>query len=127
MGDNSQVSERAKLYPNLKPFKKGQSGNPGGKPKVKRTAEEIALKHAQKAVEEVAKLAFSPSAPDQVRLSALQTLLDRGLGKAKQSVDMNHTMTLNEEFENLLAQVHENKKRLRREMKVIEGGKVVDG
>ncbi len=61
---------------NLKPFPKGVSGNPGGRPKgIAAKARE----HTDKAVEVLAKALDSPD--ERVRVTAAEKLLDRGYGK----------------------------------------------
>ena len=75
---------------NLKPFKKGQSGNPKGRPKLpdikaamaKVLAEE---KDGMDALEAVLKALRTRAIKGDVR--AAQELLDRGYGRSKQSID----------------------------------------
>lgn len=118
-------STKEKRLANLRPFKPGQSGNPGGRPKkVKDSAEELARKSAIKAVQRLVDVLDDTDAPAPAVVAAANSLLDRGLGKARQHIDMNHTMSLSDEFERLLSQVQENR---RQHMRVIEGGKVIDG
>ncbi|MBQ9566200.1 MAG: hypothetical protein IJU98_11500 [Synergistaceae bacterium] len=65
-----------------KPFKKGQSGNPGGRPKADPEAREALKASTKEAVETVIRLLHSES--DKVALMAAQTILDRAWGKAVQ-------------------------------------------
>jgi hypothetical protein len=66
---------------NLKPFKKGQSGNPGGRPKEIAEVKALARTHTTTAIETLAKIAKSEKATDAARVSACVALLDRGWGK----------------------------------------------
>lgn len=74
-------------------FKPGKSGNPGGRPK--RTPEELDLIAACKAKTpdalDVILSIMSNSDKDALRLSAAQTIIERGYGKAVQQQDLNVT------------------------------------
>lgn len=67
-------------------FVKGQSGNPGG-----RTAKDVELRrlartHARRAL--AVQLRLLKSADERVRMAASEAILNRGYGKADQSVHM---------------------------------------
>jgi HEAT repeat protein len=61
---------------NLKPWTKGQSGNPGGRPKG---IAALARQHTDKAIEVLAAALDDDDA--RVRVTAAEKLLDRGYGK----------------------------------------------
>ncbi len=71
-------------------FKKGQSGNPGGRSPRKtadgRTLAEIARTHTESALETLVEVAMSKSENGSARVSAAKELLDRGWGRATQPI-----------------------------------------
>ena len=70
------------------PFKKGQSGNPGGRPKALRQVEELAREHTTGAVKTLVTIHKNTKAPPAARVAAANALLDRGWGKARQALEM---------------------------------------
>ena len=66
-------------------FKRGFSGNPGGRPKDEHKVAELARSYTVEAVETLVDL-MRHSRDDRVRGTASQALLDRGWGKAKVEV-----------------------------------------
>jgi hypothetical protein len=69
-----------------KPFQKGQSGNPGGRPKVVAEVKELARAHTSEAVKTLVSIMNDPKCPPAARVSAANALLDRGYGKPPQYV-----------------------------------------
>jgi uncharacterized protein DUF5681 len=69
-----------------KPFKKGQSGNPGGRPKVVAEVRELARAHTGEAVQTLVSIMTNPRAAPAARVSAANALLDRGYGKPPQHI-----------------------------------------
>jgi Family of unknown function (DUF5681) len=69
-----------------KPFKKGQSGNPGGRPKVVAEVKELARTHTGAAIETLVSIMSNPKAAPAARVSAANSLLDRGYGKPAQHI-----------------------------------------
>lgn len=73
-------------------FKKGQSGNPGGRPKKLlpdgRSLVDLAKCHTETAVNALANILMSPTAPEAARISAATALLDRGWGRPSQSMEL---------------------------------------
>lgn len=64
------------------PFEKGQSGNPGGRPKENAEVKALARSHGKAALEKI--VALMGSQDERIALAASQTLLDRGFGKPAQ-------------------------------------------
>lgn len=75
-------------------FKKGKSGNPGGRPKEAPEVKELARTFAAEAIETLAKHMRG----DDVRTSvaAAQALLDRGFGKPSQALEVSGELKTNE-------------------------------
>jgi ferritin-like protein len=76
---------------NLKPFKKGQSGNPKGRPKMPNLKDAIAKilaeeKDGMQALEAVIKALRAKAVKGDVR--AAKELLDRAYGTPKQTLDL---------------------------------------
>jgi hypothetical protein len=83
--------------PRGKPFPKGCSGNPGGKPKnpkairdrqVIADVKELSRLEGPEAVRQLAAIMKDERAPHAARVSAANSLLDRGYGRPPQSVDV---------------------------------------
>ena len=69
-----------------KPFKKGQSGNPGGRPKVVAEVKELARAHTGEAIQTLVSIMTNPKSAPAARVSAANALLDRGYGKPPQHI-----------------------------------------
>jgi hypothetical protein len=66
------------------PFEKGQSGNPGGRPKVVAEVKELARAHTGEAIKTLVSIMTNPKSAPAARVSAANALLDRGYGKPPQ-------------------------------------------
>jgi hypothetical protein len=67
------------------PFQKGQSGNPGGRPKALAEVQNLARKHTKQAIK---RLAYWMESDDpRASVAACQALLDRGWGKPTQATE----------------------------------------
>lgn len=69
-----------------RPFAKGKSGNPGGRPKLAPEIKEAARAYTVEAIETLAKVMRSGDT-SQARAMAADRLLDRGWGKATQHIE----------------------------------------
>ena len=70
------------------PFQPGESGNPGGRPKVANEVRELARAHTVDAIKKLAKIMNSKASSDRDALAAANALLDRGYGKPAQDVSV---------------------------------------
>lgn len=64
-----------------RPFEKGVSPNPGGRPRVVAELRELARTHTPNAVKEYARLALK-ARNEAVRVAAIRELLDRAYGRS---------------------------------------------
>lgn len=74
------------------PFVKGQSGNPGGRPKDAAQIAGLARKHSREAIKKLVEWMRSDNAKASV--SAAQALLDRGYGKPQQSMNLSGSVEI---------------------------------
>jgi hypothetical protein len=87
MSGGAEISKKQRRG---KPFPKGVSGNPGGRPK--RTEEEVSLAEACRAKTSealvVVETLMRESSNDRVRLAAAEFVIERGWGKAMERVEL---------------------------------------
>jgi hypothetical protein len=80
--ENRAVTERRRVK-----FRKGQSGNPGGRSKVLGDVQELARQHTPAAIVELARLALKAKS-ETARIAAIRELLDRGYGRRRQAMEV---------------------------------------
>jgi hypothetical protein len=69
-----------------RPFPKGVSGNPGGRPKVLGDVQELARQKSPEAINTLSNIMNDEKAPSAARVAAANALLDRGYGKPTQPI-----------------------------------------
>lgn len=74
-------------------FKKGESGNPNGRPKTVGFIQELAREKTETAIKKIIDL-MDFSEDEGVQLRAAQAILDRGWGKPSQQMDLSATPEL---------------------------------
>ena len=77
----------------------GTTRNPRGRPKKDLDLAKLAQKHAQKAIETLARCLDDDTATWPARVSAARELLDRGFGRAPQSLNVDHKVDFSANFE----------------------------
>jgi len=68
-------------------WKKGQSGNPGGRPKEVAEVRELARQYTEQSIQTLVTLMQSAGS-ERTRLAAASELLDRGYGRPPQAIDL---------------------------------------
>ena len=77
-------------------WKKGQSGNPSGRPKVAGEVQELARQHTAEAINTLVAILRNAKAPPAARALAANSLLDRGYRRPAQSLDVGIRKTFEE-------------------------------
>jgi hypothetical protein len=72
------------------PWAKGQSGNPGGRPKAVRDVVELARLETAASIRALVRIRDADDAPAAAVVAAATALLDRAWGKPMQSHELHH-------------------------------------
>src|SRR5262245_57020828 len=83
---SSEITAKPKGKPRGRPWKKGQSGNPAGRPKDVHGIAALARTFSAEAIEKLVELMRDKTMPPRAVIAAIDSLLDRGLGKPMQSM-----------------------------------------
>lgn len=87
MGNPASSAGNSRKQPSGKPFPKGVSGNPSGRPKLPEDVKhvrELARQYTSEAIQSLADVMATGS--PNARVSAANALIDRGWGKAEQPI-----------------------------------------
>jgi len=95
-------------------FKKGASGNPGGRPKVEGEIREIAQLNGPAAIRRLVQLMNDRD--KRVALAACNAILDRGYGRPQQAIQVKDDYDMKERFLATLLEARERHLRMRREL-----------
>ncbi len=90
---------------NLRQFQPGQSGNPRGRPKRDHDVAQLARRHTVEAIQALVDVMRDEASPPSARVSAATVLLDRGYGRPPQSLDVQHKMSMEEEFDKFVREL----------------------
>ena len=71
-------------------FKGGQSGNPGGRPKIFSEVKQAAHEHTDAAIETLVGVMNNEEATPAARVAAANAILDRGWGKPESHTNVAH-------------------------------------
>src|SRR5918995_414371 len=86
-------------------FKRGETGNPGGRPKTVTKVRELARTYTVQAIETLVEIMQDTSAAPGSRVAAANSLLDRGHGKAPQTFEAtNYDQMTDAELERRIAE-----------------------
>ena len=84
----AENSEKTAKKPRGRPFKKGESGNPGGRPKLPKEFIERAREKSFEALEYLIETVGNKDVADTVRVRAAETIIAYGFGKPTQAIDL---------------------------------------
>lgn len=86
MAANSEKTEKKKRG-NGKPFEKGQSGNPNGRPRIPQEFKELAKTKSLGALNKIIEIMENPESDKKDVLRASEMIIDRAWGKPTQQID----------------------------------------
>ena len=81
-----QIKQRKRKAPRTA-WKKGQSGNPGGRPREVAEVKALARQHSEEAIRTIVEL-MRTAEHERTRLAAASELLDRGFGRPAMALDL---------------------------------------
>ena len=78
-------------------WQKGQSGNPGGRPKENGHVRELARQHTDDAIQTLVEVMNNAQENSRARVAAAEALLNRGWGRPDSSVNVSSTVSITHE------------------------------
>jgi hypothetical protein len=96
-----------KVPANGKKFQPGRSGNVRGRPKRDLDLAAEARRHAHKAINALVQIVEDEEQPSPARISAANSLLDRGFGSAPKAIDVNVSHSFSQELSAFLRRLHQ--------------------
>lgn len=69
-------------------FQKGKTGNPGGRPSIPQEFKDLALKYSVPALKKAIEIMQDDENKTADKLKAIELILDRGIGKPTQTLDV---------------------------------------
>jgi len=88
-GNPAQNSATSAIKPRGRPFRKGQSGNAGGRPKLPEDVKTAAREHTMKAIDTLVAVMNGRGANTaSARVTAARVILDRGWGTPLQTTEI---------------------------------------
>ena len=86
-------------------WRKGQSGNPRGRPKSDFTLRELAQKHAAEGLQRLVDIMRNPATKPETVATVVGMIWDRGFGKAPAAFDVKHEVGFTEQFEDFIREL----------------------
>ena len=86
VGDVAEIGKERKRGTRGRPFRAGESGNPGGRAKLPKEFHELARAAAPKALQMAISFVEDESLDPRVRLQAAEMVMSRAFGRPRQEV-----------------------------------------
>ncbi len=97
-------------------WKKGESGNPSGRPAIKREVRELAKAMCPEAMQTLGQIMRDKKQPGSARVAACKEVFDRAMGRAEQ----HHKVSGRIDFAHLLAEYTEQAKLITGQCEVLD-------